>query len=648
MRGPQNHGGQVPDTERSAAGQASGSEAPPTRTAQFGKRMSAPPADEANVTGIAAVGEVDAMAAAGETTAAVGGTTAAAGERVIEGSTARSLLEIVRGVLSELDLDTVLDRVLDFARELTGARYAALGVLNDSRTELARFVTLGIDDGTRLEIGTLPRGQGVLGELIGHPTPLRLADVGKHPHSFGFPVGHPPMRTFLGVPILIEGTPFGNLYLTEKAQGAEFTEADEEAVTMLAELAGVAIDHARRFAGARDRRDELERTVAALDATTQFARAIGAETDLEVILELVAKRGRALVSARALLIELCGPEGQLLVAAGAGELPQELIGRQVPLEHTVASHALRTRRTQHLEDELNRARFEEHGLGRMGVSAEGGLAVPLVFQGRTYGVLLALDRLHDGPRFNADDQRLLEAFAASAATAVATAQSVASEHHRQRLSAAEGERARWARDLHDETLQSLSALQIRLSNARRMGKPEGLAQAVEEAVEYLQAGIADLRAMITDLRPAALDELGVEAALQALAERTQHRGIEVDASIDLAYEQGRARVRHTPELEVALYRIVQEALSNAAKHGRATRAVVEIQEDTSSIHLVVRDDGDGFDPGTVQTSGFGLLGMHERVQLLDGTLQIESAPGDGTTVRATLPARRVADLATAS
>jgi signal transduction histidine kinase len=266
--------------------------------------------------------------------------------------------------------------------------------------------------------------------------------------------------------------------------------------------------------------------------------------------------------------------------------------------------------------------------------------VPLVFQGRTYGVLLALDRLHEGPRFSAEDQRLLEAFATSAATAVATAQSVASEHHRQRLAAAEEERGRWARDLHDETLQSLSALHIRLSNARRQGKPEGLTQAVEEAIEYLQAGIADLRALITDLRPAALDELGAEAALLALAERAEQRGIEVDISVDLAYEQGRVSERHIPELEVALYRIVQEALSNAAKHGQAKRAVVEVVENAVAIHLTVRDDGEGFDPAFA-TKGFGLLGMRERVQLLEGSLQIESAPGSGTTVRASLPVHRL-------
>lgn len=556
---------------------------------------------------------------------------------VIDGA-ARGVLDVARGVLAELDLDVVLDRVLESARDLTGARYAALGVLDDSRTELARFLTVGIDEATRAEIGVLPRGRGVLGELIQHPAPLRLGDVGSHPRSFGFPLGHPPMRTFLGVPILIEGEPYGNLYLTEKDGGADFTAEDEEAVVMLAELAGVAIDHARRYTGARQRRDELQRTVATLEATTQLARAVGGETDLDVILELVVKRGRALVSARALLIELRERQ-ELLVAAGAGELPPGLIGKRVALEDTVASHALRTQRAQHLEDELNRARFDEHGLGAHGVEVKGGLVVPLVFQGHAYGVLVALDSLHDGPHFTLEDQRLLEAFAASAATAVAMAQSIASERHRQRLAAAEGERARWARDLHDETLQSLSALQIRLSNAKRVGQPEALAKAVDEAVEYLQEGIADLRALITDLRPAALDELGVEAAVQALAERAGRHGIDVDVGFDLAYEQGREPTRHTAELEIAVYRIVQEALSNAAKHGKASRAVVEIQEDQETLRVSVRDDGEGFN-SAAHTDGFGLLGMRERVELLDGTLHIDTAQGKGTTVTARFPVQR--------
>ena len=547
------------------------------------------------------------------------------------------VLDVARSVLSELDLEVVLDRVLNAARDLTDARYAALGVLNESRTELARFLTVGMDDATRREIGDLPRGRGVLGELINDPAALRLARVGQHARSWGFPAGHPPMDTFLGVPILVGGKPYGNLYLTEKAGGAEFTDADEEAVALLAEFAGVAIDHAGRFTGARERQDELERTVAALEATTQITLAVGGQTDLDSILELVAKRGRALVSARTLLIELEHGD-DLVVSTGAGEFPDGLVGMRVPLKETVASAALRTRRTHRLEEELNRSRFEQHGLGQLGVTAECGLVVPLVFRNRTYGVLVALDRL-EGTGFTAEDQRLLEAFAASAATAVATATTAAAEQHRQRLAAAEDERRRWARELHDETLQNMAALQIMLSSARRSGQPDKLEAAVGDAIARLQQEIGTLRSLITDLRPAALDEFGTLGAVEALIERVARNGLEVDLSADLAHDQGRRSTRHTAELEAAIYRTVQEALTNATKHGHAKRAVVEILEDDATVHVTVRDDGAGFDPSE-RTDGFGLLGMRERVQLLEGTLEIESTPGDGTTVSATFPVQR--------
>jgi signal transduction histidine kinase len=553
--------------------------------------------------------------------------------------TARGVLDIARSVLAALDVEVVLNRVLESARELTGARYAALGVLGSSHTELERFITIGIDEEQREAIGALPRGRGVLGELIADPRVLRLTDISRHQRSYGFPHGHPPMRSFLGAPIMIDGVPYGNLYLTEKQHGEQFTEADEEALTMLAELAGFAIDHARRYTGAREHRDELEQTVAALNATTQIARAVGAETDLEVILELVAKRGRALVDARLLLIELV-QRGQLVVSAGAGELPSGLLGRQVPLGDSAASAALRTRRAQRLQEPLTRVRFDEHGLGTLGVRASGGLIVPLVFQSHAYGVLVAIDRAHGGPEFTHDDERLLEAFAASAATAVATAQSVASERRRQRLAAAEAERQRWARELHDETLQSLSALRVGLSTAKRSGSPGALQQAVTSAIDHLEEGITNLRALITDLRPASLDELGAAAAIQALCERAERQGIDVDVSIELAYEQGREHKRHVPEIETAMYRVVQEALTNAAKHGNAKRAVVEVHEDNTNISVRVRDDGAGFDPA-MQAEGFGLLGMHERVQLLEGTLQVNSAPGRGTMILASFPVQRL-------
>ena len=232
----------------------------------------------------------------------------------------RAVLDVARSLLEALDVDLVLKRVLESARTLTGARYAAIGVLDQSQSELARFLTDGLDEPARRLIGPLPTGRGVLGELIRNPVPLRLADVGSHPHSYGFPVSHPPMKTFLGVPVLVVGEVFGNLYLTDKQGAAEFSEEDEHAAILLAEFAGIAIDHARRYSGVEARLAELQHTVSALDATIQIARALGGETDLGAILELVATRGRALVSARALVIELQQGAG-LEMAAGAGELP---------------------------------------------------------------------------------------------------------------------------------------------------------------------------------------------------------------------------------------------------------------------------------------------------------------------------------------
>jgi signal transduction histidine kinase len=554
-----------------------------------------------------------------------------------DGPDTLSAVRLARDVLSELDLELVLQRVLESARELSGARYAALGVTDESRAALERFITIGIDEHDRERIGDLPKGRGVLGELIAHPVPLRLADVSAHPHSYGLPPGHPPMRTFLGVPVVIGGIPFGNLYLTEKAGGEQFTEEDEQTVGLLAEFAGVAIDHARRYSRLDAQHTELKRTVDALDATMQIARALGGETDLDLILGLVAKRGRALVAARALVIEH-EQGGEMVVAAGAGELPAGMVGQRVDVEDSLASAALRISRTLRLEDGPNRARFERHGLGRLGVRADAGLVVPLIFRGRGYGVLIAVDRLERGPAFSKDDQLLLEAFAASAATAIATAVTGQAERRRQRLAAAEQERAHWARELHDETLQNLAALRLGLAAHLHDSSLEAVIEAVREAVAELEGEIRTLRALVTDLRPAALDDLGAQAAIEDLAERALSRGLEVDLVIDLAYEQGRKPDRPVTEVETTMYRIVQEALNNATKHGGARRAHVEVVEDSSTVRVTVRDNGSGFDP-IANTDGFGLIGMRERVELLEGTLEVESAPGQGATINATFPAR---------
>ena len=480
----------------------------------------------------------------------------------------RRLLDVGRSLVTVLDPEVVLQRALDVARELTGARYAAIGVLDASRERLERFLTAGIDDEARAAIGDPPRGHGVLGVLIKDPRPLRLPRVSAHPESYGFPAAHPPMDTFLGVPIMIEGRAWGNLYLTDKDAG-EFTDDDEETAIVLADWAAIAIHNGRLYRSVRERRDELERTIRGLETTTEINRALGGVTDLEHVLELVAKRSRALLEARAAEVSLDD------VSVFAGE----------PVE------------------------------------GDPGLVVPVSFRNRPLGWL----KVYGGP-FGAEDERLLRAFAASAATAVATAQNASEEALRRAIEASEAERGRWARELHDETLQQFAGLRMLLSGARRSGDRERIDGAIEAALERLTAGIAELRGLITDLRPAALDELGVEPALESLAERA-------DVAVGLRVE---LEGRPPAELESTIYRLVQEALTNVAKHARATRAEVTVRDTGEGIEVLVRDDGTGFDAHQ-RSSGFGLVGMRERLALVRGTLEVETAPGGGTTLRASIP-----------
>jgi signal transduction histidine kinase len=550
----------------------------------------------------------------------------------------RRILEVGRNVVAELDLEAVLQSVLDEARELTGARYAALGILDGPRRELERFLTRGIDDETHRQIGALPRGRGVLGVLIDEPEPLRLKDVGEHPRSYGFPLGHPPMRSFLGVPIRVRGESFGNLYLAEKRGAEGFDADDEETIVLLASWAGVAIANARAYHGESDRRWELERAVRAAEASTTIARAVGGETDLSRILELIVKRARALVDARGVLILLRQGE-ELVITALAGDLEGALLGQRIPVDGSISGHVLQTRHPERLQNMAAQMHF---ALARQ-VDVRSGLFVPLVFRGRAVGVLNVFDRAGGQQDFTADDERLLEGFAASAATAVATAQTVASEGLRRSIEASERERQRWALELHDETLQELASLKVLLSGARRSDDLAAVQRTLDTALEQIDTEITGLRRLITDLRPAALDTFGVKAALEGLAERiTTTSGLEIALQVDLAYESGRSTQRHPPALESAMYRLAQEALTNVVKHADATAVEVSLTERDDCVEIVVQDDGRGFDPDD-ETDGFGLLGMRERASLADGRLEVEAAPGAGTTVRATIPVIHDAD-----
>jgi signal transduction histidine kinase len=544
----------------------------------------------------------------------------------------RRLLDVGRTLTTELDQRVVLDRVLRAAREITGARYAALGILNEQHIELEQFLTSGVDEATRQAIGDPPRGRGVLGVLIEHPRPLRLPDVGRHPASYGFPAGHPVMRGFLGVPIVIRGHVWGNLYLTEKAEG-EFTEADEEAAVILAEWAAIAIENSRLYEISERRREELEKAFRGLEATRDVVVAIGGEIALENVLEMIAKRGRALVGARSVVIML--REGQELVAQTSAGHVREMRGARLSIAESTSGQVLERGRPERITDVASRLRIAPSEFGVP--DAQTALLVPMVHRGVPLGILAAFDRGEDGEEFTEDDEQMLRTFAASAATAVALAQSVRSDRLRSSLAAADAERSRWARELHDETLQSLGGLRLLLSAALRGEDLPRAQRAMRDAIEQIEHEIANLRAIITELRPAALDELGLRTAIEALLDRhREQNGFQLDGELDLPGPSA-GEERLDQDLETAVYRIVQEALTNVAKHARAERVRVAIGGSDGELRIEVEDDGVGFDPDAAD-GGFGLSGMRERAALAGGTLSVGSGDG-GTLLTVCLPVR---------
>jgi signal transduction histidine kinase len=362
---------------------------------------------------------------------------------------------------------------------------------------------------------------------------------------------------------------------------------------------------------------ELERTnaylaqaVLRLEAFAEIARSVGGETELARVLQLILDHGREVADARAVVVFM--REGDDLVAVAATESGRA--GARLPVEGSVPGLVFRSGRSQ---------RTAEPSLG-LGESAA--VLAPLAFRGETFGVLAAVDRQSDGPAFDEEDEDLLESVAASAATAVVTAQSVARDRLRDSIAAAEEARRRWARELHDETLQGLAGLRVLLSSTLR--------GAVEDAVDQTKFEIDSLRSLIAELRPAALDELGLEPALEHLAQRSAATGLAVETRFALG---GQPSVRLAPETESTIYRVVQEALTNVAKHADAERVQVAVERSNGHVQVTVRDDGRGFDPEG-RGGGLGLVGMRERVELAGGRLEIESQPAGPTVVRALVPA----------
>jgi signal transduction histidine kinase len=535
----------------------------------------------------------------------------------------RALLEASMVITSELSLEALLQRLVTTAAALTGARYAALGVIDRSGTQLERFLTTGIDEETHRAIGDLPRGLGILGVLIDQATPLRLHDLNEDPRSVGFPPMHPPMRTFLGVPILLRGVAYGNFYLTEKSGGEDFTDEDQEIVGLLAAQAAIAIENARLYEAATQWSKQLE-------SLNEVGNALATEMDLGRLLDLVARRLRELLDARLVTVLLPAGATELRFVAVAGEEAPELIGQTMPRAASKSGKVIERGRSERIDSVLDDPEVDHEVMRRLG--ARTGLWVPLVARGRTIGLLAAHDKLVPDGRFTDNDLRLAETFATRASIAVDLSERVQRDAFRRVVAAQELERRRLARELHDETGQALTSILLGLKSLEDSVEGDKAQTAVAGLRELVVATLQDVRRLAVELRPKVLDDFGLVPALERLTESFAKQ-----TELDVRFESGLGGERLGAEVETALYRIVQESLTNIVKHAHARVVSIVLARKPDTVALVIEDDGRGFDPAHAREGGFGLEGMRERVALLEGKLQVESRAGAGTTIVAEVP-----------
>jgi signal transduction histidine kinase len=534
----------------------------------------------------------------------------------------RELAEANVAVGSQSSLEDVLQKTADVAARLVDARYAALGILDRTGAHLERLITSGMDETTRAQIGDLPSDHGVLRILLREARPVRVADVTKEPQFFGFPRSHPRMRSFLGVPILVRGVVYGDLYLAEKKTG-EFTEGDEEIVTLLAAQTGLTIEKVQIHEGAT-------RWIRQLEALDECTRSVLEERDVLRLLELVARRLRELIGARGVLISLPASMGDLRVVVADGEGLDELVGYDVPPESRHARTFTRGK-SERIDSVLADPEVDQVLAGRVGAVAA--LFIPLIIHDRAIGIMYAFNK--DGPdaRFTDDDVRLAEALGTRAALAVHLSERVARETVDAILEAQEAERSRIARELHDETGAALTAILLDLTAIDEAATLPDAREGAAALRQNARSALENVGRLAFSLRPAALDEFGLAAALKDLSNRLEERGgLKVQVEIDLP-----ADTRLPAKLETAIFRITQEALTNVVKHADANAVRVTLACRKRSVALTVEDDGRGFSHARGADDGFGLIGIRERVASLNGALDIESKVGAGTRLAIELP-----------
>jgi signal transduction histidine kinase len=527
------------------------------------------------------------------------------------------LLEAGLTLASELSLPIVLQRLVDLAAQVTDARYGALGVIGDDGV-LIEFVTTGIPAHQRRKIGPPPRGRGVLGHLISDPRPILIPRIAEHPKSVGFPANHPPMTSFLGAPVLAMGKVYGNIYLTEKRDAAEFSKDDERAIVVLAAQAGVAIANASLYQALRIREQWLE---ALRDVTVGILSDAAADTTLPRI----AEHARELADAEtATILSTTDVPGQLVVAAAVGKNASSVLGRAIRSDTSISGVVIETGRPLVFED-ASLERKAHPLLIKAGLIGPA-IFVPMRARGLTTGTLMVANR-KGGPLFPHSTVRLVETFADQASVAIEYERAQAD---RKRVGLMD-ERERIARELHDGIIQSLFAVGMGLQGTAQMVGPTATGTRIEGAVEELDKVIRDLRNYIFGLRPGILADRQLDQAMQVLGQEV-HASSGIKVEVDVDRELAAALSGRSADI----VQLAREALSNAARHARATRAAVRLARRGSQAVLTIADDGIGFDP-MLAPAGSGLRNMRERVAALGGSVRISSRDGKGTTLRMSFP-----------
>jgi two-component system sensor histidine kinase DevS len=528
-----------------------------------------------------------------------------------------ALLQAVINVGSDLDLEATLQRIVETAASLVGARYGALGVVDGMGTGLQRFITVGLDGPTQQAIGAEPRGLGLLGVLISDVRPLRMHDLAHHPSSVGFPNGHPPMTSFLGVPVLVRDKIFGSLYLTDKIGASTFTALDEQLATGLAVAAGVAIDHARLFG-------EAEQHRLALAAVHEVATAFVTGTDPRETLLIIAGHARQLVGADLATVALPADGDTMVIEVADGPEAGAITGRQFARRDSIFGDVMRSGRTVVVDDASldQRPAQPQVSAGRLGPGA----FVALRVDGRTFGTL-AVARNRGGAVFTRVELALIETFAAYAGVIVERDQD---RRRNARLSVVE-DQERIARNLHDTVIQRLFAAGLSLQAAS--SRTEEIAKLrMIEVVDELDAVINTIRTVIFDID--ARELTGIRQQVLDLArELVAVLGFEPTVLFT-----GPVDTVVGANLGSELVATLREALSNVARHARARRVEVAVRAESGQLTLLVSDDGVGMSgPPAPGHAGLGVTNMTTRAAQLGGVFRLDHPRAGGTVMSWRVP-----------